>query len=97
MMNGRLIGRLRICSPAAQLLYTRSKQVAATLVGWAAISTSNGSALAVAQATTTSTTVQSWLASRGIPATANTASNATVTTTSNQVVAQPNIRTRSSR
>ncbi len=89
-------GKRRAAAINSVKVLLTSATLAATLGGWAAISTAKGATLQVAQVTGTassSTAVQDWVASRGGSVTSVSAATTTVTT---QAV-QPAVRTRSSR
>ncbi len=101
-------GKRRAAAINSVKVLLTSASLAATLGGWAAISTANGSALQVAQltgSTSSNTAVQDWIASRGSTvasvSTTNSTGSATVssatTAVTNQTLFQPTVRTRSSR
>lgn len=90
-------GKRRAAAINSVKVLLTSATLAATLGGWAVISSANGAPLQVAQltgSTSSSSAVQDWLASRG--GSAATVTSATAATTS-QVLTQPVVRTRSSR
>lgn len=89
-------GKRRAAAINSVKVLLTSATLAATLGGWAVISSANGAALQVAQltgSTSSNTAVQDWVSSRGGSVTTVSASINTVTTQ----VTQPIVRTRSSR
>ncbi len=89
-------GKRRAAAINSVKVLLTSATLAATMGGWAVISSANGAALQVAQligTTGSSSAVQDWVASRGGSVATITAATTTVTTQ----VTQPTVRTRSSR
>ena len=89
-------GKRRAAAISSVKVLLTSATLAATLGGWAAISSANGAALQIAQltgSTSSSSAVQDWVSSRGGSVASVSASINTVT---NQVT-QPTVTTRSSR